>query len=62
MAAIGFLMFLGATLRTEFVLYRLLEARARLLWKDQAHRFLQASGLIVFALGVLWATGVIWSA
>lgn len=60
MALIGLLLLVSATLRSEFVVYRLLVARSRLLWRDQVHRFYQVVGVILVALGLLWACGTIW--
>ena len=42
MAAIGALLAYWATIRSEFVAYRLLVARSRVLWGDRVHRFHQA--------------------
>ena len=63
MVAAGLFMLVGGTLKSEFIIYRLMVARSRLLWGegDAVHRFYQASGLIVILLGVLWAMGIIWS-
>ncbi len=61
MAVMGLLFFLGSTTKTKFVPYRLLEARARMIWKGAAPRFLQVVGVVLVAFGVHWATGVIWS-
>lgn len=61
MAAAGLSMLVCGTLKSEFIIYRLMVARSRLLWGDAVHRFYQASGLIVIVLGVLWAMGIIWS-
>ena len=60
MAAIGLFILVSATLRSDFIVYRLLVARSRGLWGDQVHRFHQAVGLILVALGLLWAGGLIW--
>lgn len=63
MIAAGLFMLVCGTLKSEFIIYRLMVARSRLLWGegDAVHRFYQASGLIVILLGVLWAMGIIWS-
>lgn len=53
MIAVGALMFLGARTQSDFFAYRLLEARARLLWRSRVHAFLQVSGLLVILAGVL---------
>ncbi len=60
MAVIGVLMLVCGTMKSEFIVYRLMVARSRRLWGDAVHRFYQISGLIVAALGTLWAVGVIW--
>ncbi len=62
-ATMGLLMLVAGTAKSEFILYRLMVARSRLLWGegDAVHRFYQVSGLIVLSLGVLWATGLIWT-
>ena len=61
MIAVGLLMLICGTTKSEFIVYRLLVARSRLLWGDgdAVHRFCQFSGLIVMILGVLLATGLI---
>ena len=62
MIAAGLFMLVSGTLKSEFIIYRLMVARSRILWGegDAVHRFYQASGLIVTVLGVLWASGIIW--
>jgi len=61
MAIIGLFMLVCGTVKSDFVVYRLLVARSRILWGDAVHRLFQVSGLIVAVLGILWASGVIWS-
>ena len=63
MAVVGLFMLASGTAKSEFIIYRLLVARSRLLWGEgnAVHRFYQVSGLIIMVLGVLWALGVIWS-
>ena len=62
MAAVGLFMLVCGTLTSEFIIYRLMVARSRILWGqgDAVHRFYQVSGLIVIILGALWALGLIW--
>lgn len=60
MALVGLFLLVSATLRTNFVVYRLLVARSRLLWRDRVHLFHQVVGAILVVLGLLWASGVIW--
>jgi hypothetical protein len=61
MTAAGLFLLICGTTRSQFVVYRLLVARSGILWSEGVHRFYQVSGLIVMALGVLWACGVIWN-
>jgi uncharacterized membrane protein len=63
MASAGLFMLVCGTVKSEFIIYRLMVNRSRLLWGegDAVHRFYQVSGLIVVVLGVLWALGIIWS-
>jgi drug/metabolite transporter (DMT)-like permease len=60
-AVIGVAFVVWASTTSSFVVYRALAARSRLLWGDQVHRFYQVVGVILVVLGVLWATGIIWS-
>ena len=58
-AAVGLFLFVSGTTRSEFVVYRLLVARSKLLWDEPVHGFHQVSGVLVFVFGVLLAVGVI---
>ncbi len=62
MAAVGMFMLVCGTVKSEFIIYRLMVDRSRILWGqgDAVHRSYQVSGLIVIILGALWALGVIW--
>lgn len=63
MAVVGLFMLVCGTVKSEFIIYRLMVARSRILWGegDAVHRFYQVSGVVVMVLGVLWALGLIWS-
>ena len=62
MAAVGLFMLVCGTLKSEFIIYRLMVSRSRVLWRqgDAVHRFYQVSGLIIIVLGALFALGLIW--
>lgn len=53
----GLFLLVCGTLKSEFVLYRPLVARSRLLWGKNVYRFHQISGAIVAVFGVLVALG-----
>lgn len=55
MVVVGALMFLGARTQSNFIAYRLIAGRARILWGDRVHAFLQVSSLLVVLAGVLVA-------
>ena len=63
MVAAGLFMLACGTMKSEFIIYRLMVARSRNLWGDgdAVDRFYQVSLLILILLGVLWAAGAIWS-
>ena len=53
--AVGVLFHVWGRTRSEFVIYRLLAARSRLLWGDRVHGFYQVVGLIMVVFGALVA-------
>jgi len=61
-AGVGLFMLVCGTFKSEFIIYRLMVHRSRILWgqSDAVHRFYQVVGLIIVILGALWASGVIW--
>jgi len=52
-------MLISATLKSNFIVYRLLVYRSKMLWGDNVHRFHQISGVIVIVFGILVAIGII---
>ena len=56
-AAIGALFIVWGRTRSEFVVYRLLVARSRILWGegDQVHGFYQVAGAIMIVVGAVLA-------
>ena len=59
MMAAGLFMLVCASLKSEFIVYRLLVARSKILWGENVHRFHQITGTMVIVFGALVAFGVI---
>ena len=57
--AAGVFMFVCGLSKSEFIIYRLLAARSKLLWGDNVHRFYQVVGVIVALFGFLVAVGYV---
>ena len=55
----GLFLLICGTLRSQFVVYRLLVARSRMLWGTHVYRFHQVTGAIVIVFGVLIALGYV---
>jgi uncharacterized membrane protein len=53
MAIAGLFMLACGTVKSEFIIYRMMVARSRILWGDAVHRFYQVCGLIIMILGTL---------
>lgn len=60
MLVIGLYM-LGSVYLKRGLLYRLLHARASIMWKDRADLVLMVSSLLISLLAILWMLGVIWA-
>ncbi len=54
-AAIGVLLIVWSRQRSEFVVYRLLVARSRILWGERVHGFFQVAGAMLTVFGVVMA-------
>ena len=56
-AVVGVLFIAWGRTRSEFIVYRLLVARSRILWGDgdQVHRFYQVVGAILIIVGAIIA-------
>ena len=57
---IGLFMLISALKKSDFIIYRLMVARSKLLWGENVHKFYQAVGVILIVIGILAALGVIW--
>ncbi len=56
----GLFLLICGRLRSDFIIYRLIVARSKVLWGDNTYRFHQVVGTIVIVVGVLVATGYIY--
>ena len=57
--AIGVFMFTCGCLQSNFIIYRLLVARSKLMWGKNVHKFYQVAGAMVTVFGILLALGYI---
>jgi hypothetical protein len=55
----GLLLIIGGILKSDFVIYRLLVARSKILWGENVHMFYQFVGLIIIIFGILVTIGII---
>jgi len=55
----GLFLLIFSSLKSEFIIYRLLVYRSKILWGEHVHRFHQIVGIIVIIFGVLVAIGYI---
>ena len=55
----GLLLLIGGTLKSDFILYRLLVARSKILWGEKVYIFHQISGVIIVVIGILMTLGYI---
>ena len=57
--AAGVFMFVCGLSKSDFIIYRLMAARSKMLWGDNVHRFYQVVGVIVALFGFLVALGYV---
>jgi len=55
----GVLLLIGGTLKSDFIIYRLMVARSKILWRGNVHRFYQFVGVIIIIFGLLLISGII---
>jgi len=56
---VGLFITISATVKSNFIIYRLLVYRSKILWGEHVHRFHQIAGAIVIVVGVLVPLGYI---
>jgi len=57
--AAGLFMLICGSLKSKFIIYRLMVARSKILWGENVHRFYQITGAIIIVFGALVALGYI---
>lgn len=55
----GLFLLICSSLKSNFIVYRLLVTRSKILWGDNAYRFHQVAGVAVIVVGILVAVGII---
>ena len=55
----GLFLLISSSKKSDFIVYRLIVARSKILWGDKTYRFHQIVGAIVVVFGVLVAVGYI---
>lgn len=58
MVLIGLFLLVSALKKSEFIIYKLFVARAKLLWGDNVHSFLLVVGVILMGLSSLFFFGI----
>jgi uncharacterized membrane protein len=58
MVAIGVFLSISGFLNSEFIIYKILVARSKILWGDKVHVFYAVIGIIVAIFGILFAVGI----
>ena len=51
---IGLFFIISAYKKSEFIIYKILIARSKLLWKDNVHNFYKIVGLLFIIFGILY--------
>ncbi len=51
---IGLFFTISAFKESEFIVYKILTARSKLLWKDNVHQFYKVVGIILVLVGLLF--------
>ena len=56
---VGLFLLISSSKKSDFIVYRLIVARSKILWGDKTYRFHQIVGASVVVFGVLVAVGYI---
>jgi len=55
----GLFLLICGTLKSDFIIYRLIVYRSKILWGENAYRFHQITGVIVIVFGLLVALNIL---
>ena len=58
MIAIGLFMFVCGLMKSEFIIYKILVTRSKMLWGKHVHQFYQITGIAIIIVGIFMATGI----
>ncbi|MCD6545334.1 MAG: hypothetical protein J7K69_01590 [Thermotogae bacterium] len=58
MIAVGVFLSISGFLKSEFVIYKILAARSKILWSENVHIFHAIVGILVAVIGILFAVDV----
>ncbi len=53
-------MLISSLLKSDFIIYRLLVARSKMLWGENVHRFYHIVGIVLIVIGILVVLGILW--
>jgi len=56
--AVGLFMLISSLLKSNFIFYRVLVYRAKILWGKHVHLFFNIVGAIVIVFGIIVTTGI----
>jgi len=59
--AIGLFILIYSLLKTNFIVYKLMVARSKILWGENVHQFYQIVGVILIILGIIVSLGFLWN-
>lgn len=59
MIAAGLFLLICGRVKSEFVVYRILMARSKIIWGERVYRFHQVTGGVIVIFGILMMLGIL---
>ena len=59
MMAAGLFLLICGRVKSEFVVYRILMARSKIIWGERVYRFHQVTGGVIVIFGILMMLGIL---